>query len=158
MSLEIRLATLEDAPLVHRIMREAFAEYDGLLNPPSGANSETVTDVEQAMREGGAVLARQNQVAVGAGRFLLEPDHFYVGRVAVLPQHRGAGIGRALMDFLEGVAAEHGLETIRLGVRMSLPQNLAFYGKLGYSVMEIAQHPRGADQVATLAKSIRRTG
>jgi ribosomal protein S18 acetylase RimI-like enzyme len=155
MSLEIRLATLEEAALVHRVMQSAFAEYADVLNPPSGANRETIADVEQAMCDGGAIIAWNDQTAIGSARFRLEPDYFYVGRVAVLPEYRGAGIGRALMEYLEQIAVEKGLLTIHLGVRMSLPQNLRFYEKLGYSVLEVGLHPKGGDQVATLAKHIR---
>jgi ribosomal protein S18 acetylase RimI-like enzyme len=154
MSLEIRRATLDEAPLVLQIMQAAFAEYAGVLNPPSGANHETLADVEKAMTEGGALLACDGGAAVGSARFRPEPDCMYVGRVAVLPAYRGRGVGAALMWAIEDVAREAGRSKIRLGVRMALPGNLAFYEKLGYTVMEIGPHPKGSDQVATLIKEI----
>jgi ribosomal protein S18 acetylase RimI-like enzyme len=157
MNLQIRLATREEAPLVHQIMQAAFAEYTGVLNPPSGANRETVADVEGSMAQGGAIIAWKDQSATGSARFRLELDYFYIGRVAVLPNFRGAGIGRALMEYLEQLAVKKGLLTIHLSVRMSLPQNLQFYEKLGYSVHEIGMHPKGGDQVAALVKHIRVT-
>jgi ribosomal protein S18 acetylase RimI-like enzyme len=157
MTPDIRLATIDEASLVHRIMQAAFAEYIGVLDPPSGANRETVADVEQAMSQGGAVLGYVDQTPVGSGRFRLEPNFLYIGRMAVLPEQRGAGIGRAMMDFMEHVAAERHLAEVHLGVRMTLPQNLSFYEKLGYSVLEIGTHPKGGDQVATLVKRLKVT-
>jgi ribosomal protein S18 acetylase RimI-like enzyme len=157
MSLEIRLANTDEASLVHRIMQAAFAEYIGVLDPPSGANRETVTDVAQAMAQGGAVLAFLDQTAVGSGRFRFEPDFLYVGRLAVLPEHRGAGIGRAMVDFMEHVAAERKFDSIHLSVRMTLPHNLRFYENMGYTVLEIGMHPKGGDQVATLVKRLKVT-
>ena len=154
MNLTVRLATIEEAPLVHRIMQAAFAEYIGVLNPPSGANRETIADVEEGMRLGGAVLAWDGQTAVGSARFRYELDYVYVGRVAVIPEYRGTGVGKALMKFLENVIAERGMTTIRVVVRMQLPQNITFYEKLGYKVIDIGMHPRAGDQVATMVKTI----
>jgi ribosomal protein S18 acetylase RimI-like enzyme len=154
MSFEIRRATPEEAPLVLQIMRAAFAEYAGVLNPPSGANHETLADVQKAMCEGGALLAWDGELAVGSARFRPEPDCMYVGRVAVLPEYRGKGVGAALMRAMEDVARKSGRTKIRLNVRMSLAGNLSFYEKLGYTVVEIGPHPKGFEQVATLVKQI----
>ncbi len=154
MNLSIRLATIEEAPLVHKVMQAAFAEYIGVLNPPSGANRETVVDVEEGMRLGGAALAWDGQTAVGSARFRYEVDYVYVGRVAVIPECRGKGVGLALMRFIEGVIVGQALLSIRVVVRMQLPQNITFYEKLGYKVIEIGPHPKAGDQVATLEKLI----
>lgn len=157
MIFDIRLATLDEAPLVHRIMQAAFAEYAGVLNPPSGANRETVADVEEAMAQGGAVLAWDGATVIGSGRFRFETDFLYIGRLAVLPEHRGIGVGRAMVDFMERVALERQLAEIHLSVRMMLPQNLRFYQNMGYSVLEIGMHPKGGDQVANLVKHLKVT-
>lgn len=47
MSVSIQEVSDIKAYLVHRIMREAFAEYDGILRPPSGALRETVGGIVQ---------------------------------------------------------------------------------------------------------------
>ena len=150
----IVLAADDEAELVHYIMREAFAEYAEVLQPPSGATRETVDDVRQAMRRGGAVLVWEGDRAVASARFRLDTDALYVGRVAVLPQHRRRGIGRRIMTFMEALALERGYRSVRLGVRMQLPGNLAFYQKLGYEIMHVVPHERGNDQIAFLAKQI----
>ena len=51
-------AAREDAALVHHITQAAYAEYRGVLHPPSSVDQECVADVERALDEGGAVLAR----------------------------------------------------------------------------------------------------
>lgn len=45
LGLRLTRATLADALLVHSIMRAAFAGYERVLVPPSGATYETVEDV-----------------------------------------------------------------------------------------------------------------
>jgi len=153
-ALRIEFASADDAHLVHRIMRDAYAEYDGVLTPPSGAVSETVEDVRAAMAKGGAVLAWDGAEAVGSARYEWHPDYLYVGRVAVIPAYRGQGIGSALMRRIEELARDQGCGEIRLGVRMALPGNLAFYQSLGYEVVKIEPHPKGGDDVAWMGKRL----
>ena len=144
----------EEAALVHHVMQAAFAEYAQTLAPPSSSHAETVAEVELAMAEGGAVLAWDGPLPVGTARYRLEPDHLYVGRVGVLPAYRRRGIASMLMEWMEDQARRQGKSAIQVGVRMSLPGNLALYRKLGYEVVEIQPHPRGPDRVAWLMKRL----
>jgi len=135
-------------------MREAYAEFDGTLMPPSGALRETVEEVREAMSKGGAVLAWEGDTVVGSARFQWYPDYVYIGRVAVIPAHRGKGVGAALMQFIEAAAREKGYHSVQLGVRMSLPGNLAFYQHLGYEVLKTEPHDKGGDMVAWMGKQL----
>jgi ribosomal protein S18 acetylase RimI-like enzyme len=146
---------LDEAPIVHGIMLQAFAEYAGALPVESSALVESVGDVETAMHQGGAILAFVDaEDAVGSARFKLEPDGLYVGRVAVLPTHRRLGIGSAMMRFLEHVAMVHARDTITIQVRDSLPSNVGLYRSLGYRVTRIDPHPRGPDRVWTMKRCL----
>lgn len=155
--MRIAPARLEDAPLVLVIMQDAYAEYIGVLQPASGAHGETVADVERAMAAGGAVIAWEGDVAVGTCRFEYRPDCLYVGRVAVLPDHRGRGVASEMMRHMEQIARDAGLSAVKVGVRMSLPRNLSLYRRLGYRLVDVQDHPRGPDRVGTLIKDLVRT-
>ena len=139
---------------MHGIMRAAFEEYRGRLAVGSSALDETVADVEAAMMRGGAVLAFRDGEPVGSARFMVEEDHVYVGRVAVLPSYRRQGIASAIMRFIEAHLPRLGRTSIRLAVRDSLPGNVGLYLGLGYDVVSIDPHPRGADRVWTMRKTI----
>lgn len=143
----IKEATLEDAPLVYGIMMQAFEAYNTKLAVPSSANRETVEDVVEVMKQGGALLAFDKTTAIGSARYILKPDHLYVGRVSVLPAYRKRGIGLALMRYFEHIAFYNGHREIRLGVRQSLPENRQFYLKLGYQITSIEPHPKGNDTI-----------
>ncbi len=143
--MRITLAVVDDADLVHRIMHEAFAEYRGILDPPSSAHAETVADVADALTDGGGVLAWIGEEAVGSARYGRRPDHLYIGRISVLPAHRGRGIGGALVAFLEAHALNLGYGEVRLETRMVLDRNLALYARLGYQIRAIVPHPRNPD-------------
>ena len=149
----VRAATA-DAPLVHRIMREAFAEYDGILQPPSGALRESVADVERTMAQGGAVLAWLGDVAAGSARYLVRADDLYVERVAVLPAYRGQGLAAQMMGTIEAQARRLARSRVEVGVRQSLPRNVALYQRLGYTVVKVEPHSGGPDHTVTLVKQL----
>jgi ribosomal protein S18 acetylase RimI-like enzyme len=150
---QVRLARADEFDLVHRITQSAFSEYRGALPVESGALAETVADVEAAMREGGAVVANVDNEPVGTARYVRQGDELYVGRVAVLPGHRRRGVASAMMRFLEQLAPSLGCKAVRIGVRESLPSNIALYQSLGYEVVSVDQHPRGPDRSVSMRKT-----
>jgi GNAT superfamily N-acetyltransferase len=153
-ALHIIPAASDDAELMRRIMQEAFAEYIGVLRPESGAHTETAEDVRSVLALGGGILAWLGDDAVGAARYERRAACLYVRRVAVLPAYRGRGVASAMMRHLERVAHELGLPAMQVGVRMSLPGNLALYRRLGYELVDVQPHPRGPDRVGTLIKPL----
>ena len=144
----------EEAPLVRDLMLAAFAEYNQVLTVPSSALSETVEDVAEHIRLGGAVLARVAGEAVGSGRYELRDDHVYIGRLSVLPAFRGEGIGEAMMLAMEQRGLHAGRTEARIGVRTMLPRNIALYERLGYVVTARYQHPRGDEVIVDMAKGL----
>ncbi|HLK60013.1 MAG TPA: GNAT family N-acetyltransferase [Chthonomonadaceae bacterium] len=153
-TLRIVQATAAESLRVLQIMQSSFAEYRGVLDPPSGVETETVADVEQALTEGGNLLAWEGVNAVASARFRLTPDYLYVGRLAVLPDQRGRGIASALMRYMETIASATARPEIALGTRMRLSQNIALYRKLGYEITKTQQHPRGTDIIVWLVKRL----
>ena len=145
----------EEAALVRELMRAAFGEYDAVLTVPSSSMWETVEDVAGHIAEGGAVLARVGTDTVGSGRYALSEDHVYIGRLSVLPLHRGLGIGAAMMLAMEQRALTEGRTEARISVRTMLPKNIELYERLGYVVTARYQHERGNEIVVDLAKQLR---
>ena len=145
MELRVDRCGAEAAGTVHRLTQAAFDGQRG-LDPPSGAGKETLESVRAELRERSGALARSVE-GVGAGevvgclRFHVLSDALYVYRVAVLPRLQRRGIGRALMGWAEGEAERLGLGTVQVGVRIALPDNLAFYRALGYEVVAEHAHP-----------------
>lgn len=148
----------ESAELVHRLMIEAFEEYRDVLQPPTGALLESVEDVTRGIATGGAAVAWLGETTAGAVRFDMEPDHLYVGRLAVPPAYRGRGVASALMAHADERAAAHGLPVVRVEVRSALPGNIALFKRLGFIHVETRPHPRMPSvTTVTLEKSIPRT-
>lgn len=156
MALEIRTAELSQANLVHQIVKAGFAEYIGKLPVSTSAEQETLEQVEQTLRKTGnaAILVWDNEKAVGTARYELRPEYMYVGRVAILPEYKGKGIGTLVMNYLESLAIELGKTGLKLGTRLSIKRNLSFYQRLGYQIEETEPHPRGNDTVVWFVKQL----
>jgi ribosomal protein S18 acetylase RimI-like enzyme len=137
----LREAGEADAEAVAAIIRAAFEEYRGRLDPPSGALAETADTVREKMRTAQAVLALAGEVPVGCVFFRPEEGRLYLFRLAVLPGRRGRGLGRALLAHAEERARELGLPRVRLGVRAALARQIAFYEGLGYRRVGDGTHP-----------------
>jgi GNAT superfamily N-acetyltransferase len=118
-------ATRKDAVLVHHITQAAYAEYRGVLEPPSGVNRKGVVDVERALNEGGAVLAWIGDTAVGTVRYHHATDHLAVERLAVIHTARGQGIARMLLAWLEELARQSQLLIIDSASASGLPMSAA---------------------------------
>ena len=154
--LRVELVGHDRTDLVYRLTRSAFAEYHGLLDPPSGAETETLDIVAADIAAGVTAVALRGGAAIGAVRCEPRPDHLYAGRLAVLPSHRGRGVGSALMAFAEAQAAALGVPEVRVEVRSALPGNVAFFCRLGYAVVAVRPHHRSpAATTVVLAKRLR---
>ena len=76
------------------------------------------------------LLARERGVPLATARLVQLPDKVgKVGRVAVLPEARGRGLGRDLMLRILQEARARSLRELTLGSQM---QAVSFYERLGY--------------------------
>ena len=76
------------------------------------------------------ILARQDGQAVGCARILYTGDIAKIGRVCVLPEMRGTGLGAGLIRAcLAHAAQQPGITRARLG---SQTHAIRFYEKLGF--------------------------
>lgn len=137
----IRAAVEADYPAALAVMQRAFAEYAEQLDPPSGVHHETVASLRERAGAGGLLLAEAGGVLVGMVLYRPEPAHLYLGRLSVLPEWRGRGIGHALIAAVEQHARGTGLTRIHLAVRLQLGAMRASYERLGYQVVAAHAHP-----------------
>jgi predicted GNAT family N-acyltransferase len=89
------------------------------------------------------VVALADGQPVGTGRIDIEKGG-KIGRVAVLPDRRGLGIGTALMNRLHLVATTHGLSRVWCHAQRSA---VPFYERLGYMVTSQPFQEAGIEHV-----------
>lgn len=139
----IRDAASADAALMAVLIVTAFEDHRGKIMPPSSAHDETVEQIRAKLRKGGGLIAYSADVVAGCVVFY--PDdgdsrYLYLGRLAVLPLYRQRGVGQALVTGVEAKARASGCAGVSLAVRVALPQNRAFFERLGYVVTAYEKH------------------
>ncbi|MBF2083015.1 GNAT family N-acetyltransferase [Thermoleptolyngbya sp. C42_A2020_037] len=136
----IRLATPADAPAVFELIL-ALAEYEKLTH-------EVVGNVDLlAEHLGGdrplveALLAEVNQQTVGFALFFSNYSTFltqpgiYLEDLFVRPEHRGQGIGKALLSTLAKLALERGCGRLEWNVLDWNEPAIAFYERMGAKIL-----------------------
>jgi predicted N-acetyltransferase YhbS len=132
-TLVLRAATVADAAAIAATIAASFEQYRGRLEPESGAFRETAEAIAAELaRESGAIVAERNGRMVGCVMAQLMDDDFYFGRLSVVPEARGQGISRRLVEAVEDEARRRELAGVRLGVRIVLVENQRLFSSMGY--------------------------
>ncbi|HEX8452863.1 MAG TPA: GNAT family N-acetyltransferase [Longimicrobium sp.] len=140
-SIEIRAAGVEDVPLILHFIRR-LAEYERLAHE--------VVATEEGLREGlfgarpGAevVIAEWEGTPAGFALFFHNFSTFlgrpglYLEDLFVEPEHRGRGIGRALLAHLARLAVERGCGRLEWWVLDWNEDAIRFYRSLGAVSMD----------------------
>lgn len=141
-SISVRLATLEDAPALAATIAAAFEQYRGKLLPESGAFGETADNIARQLTSGAdALIAERNGRVLACVMMEMQEGDLYFGRLAVLPQARGLGLAKRLIEAVEQEARRRGLPGVRLGVRVVLTNNQRLFTSLGYVETSREAHP-----------------
>lgn len=120
------------------ILIRAFEQFRETLIPPSSAFKETEASILKKLEQGGGFLACVDGQAVACVLYELREDYVYLGRLAVLPDYRGQGIAKALIQVTENIAQENTIGEVRVNVRSTLTSNQQLFESLNYRI--IAQH------------------
>jgi ribosomal protein S18 acetylase RimI-like enzyme len=78
---------------------------------------------------------------VGSVIYRPEGEGIYMGRLGVLPGWQGRGVGAALVNAVAEAAAAEGAREVTLNVRILLPDNVAFFRRLGFREAGRGTHP-----------------
>ena len=134
----IREAVAQDADLVARLLRAFNAEYEDPA-PPQELMAERIRVL---LEHGDTVilLAGEPPCALSLTRFrpgLWSPKlEAYLAELYVVPERRGQGIGRALMERTMVVARERGADTMELGTGEGDVAARGLYESLGFTHTE----------------------
>jgi ribosomal protein S18 acetylase RimI-like enzyme len=137
---EFRMATEADAPVLAALIHAAFEEYRGQLVPASSAHDETPAGIRKRSNASHAVLVTLETKPVGCVFYEVREEYVYLSRLSVLPEARGRGLGRSMMEYVEARTRELNRTRVRLGVRVALEPLRAWYERLGYGPIEARTH------------------
>ena len=136
----IRPAVPGDAAQILRLIRE-LAKYEKLEHMAVGTESMLAAALFGARPASEALVAERDGCAVGFAlffttfsTFLCQPG-IYLEDVFIEPEHRGAGIGKALLRRLAALAIERGCGRFEWRVLDWNTPSIAFYESLGATVL-----------------------
>lgn len=142
--IEIRqTASAAELALAQQIRRQVFVEEQGIA-------AELEYDAEDAVAI--HLLAYLDATPIATGRLVPAPDGLgTLGRIAVLPEARGQGIGGQLVRQLETCARQAGLTQLILHPHFYLE---SFYANLGYSTLPDQEFTVGPHRLIAMAKQL----
>ena len=161
MSITIREATSEDILLLTILIRHSFrdiAEQFGLTpdNCPNHPSNCTPDWIKTALKKGARYYLLENNHEP-CGCIALEqagPDVCYLERLAVLPQFRKRGFGRALANHVIAEAKKLGVSRVEIGIIFKHVELKEWYQRSGFSVKNVAHFKHLPFEVAFMFKDI----
>ena len=128
---------MADIPLIAAFIRE-LAEYERLLDEVTMTEERLASNLFGERRYAEAVIAEDvDHQPLGFALFFHNFSTFlalpgmYLEDLFVVPEHRGRGIGRALLKHLARVAVERGCGRLEWSVLDWNRDAIAFYERLG---------------------------
>ncbi len=129
--IEIRQAGGQDAEAIRSLVHEAYAKWIPLL----GREPIPMTvDYHDALTKHRFDMMYFTGDLVGLIETAGERDYLLIVNVAVAPAHQGKGMGRALMQHAERLAAGTGFGEVKLYTNKLFAADVSFYLRLGYRI------------------------
>lgn len=111
--LHIRSATVDDSERVASLLHASFVEYEAYYTPDGfAATTPNSQQVQQRMDEGPIWVALLDHMIVGTISVVLKAQGVYIRGMAILPDARGQGIGRLLLEKAEVFALSQGTQAV----------------------------------------------
>ena len=136
MSLRIRDGELKDVPLIAELIR-GLARYEKLEHEVVMTEERLTDSLFGERRYAETLIAEDEGKPVGFAlffhnysTFLAQPG-IYLEDLFVLPEHRGAGVGRALLERLAQLALDRGCGRLEWAVLDWNVDAIRFYQRLG---------------------------
>ena len=161
MSIVIRNAGNEDVPLLTTLVRDAFRDVaerfhltpENCPKHPSNCAPEWFeTALEKGIRY---YILEHNQMPCGCVALEhAKPDVCYLERLAVLPQFREKGFGKALVDHVVNEARKLGISRVEIGIIAEQKALKEWYEGLGFVFTREAEFEHLPFKVAFMARNV----
>ncbi len=130
----------EDISTILSLIKTAFSEQKGLVDPPSSAESKTIEVVRNELMTANALVVEIEGVLAACVFFQPKDESIYFDRLAVLPDYRRRGLARLLITEVERRAVEAGHREMSLSVRIELSAQQKYYESMNYKIVSYEAH------------------
>ena len=140
MQLQIRKIIREDNPFIEKIIRSVLEEH-GVNKPGTAYYDESLKNMNEAYSVSGSIYyvgIVNGNIIGGAGVYPTEglPDGTCeLIKMYILPEARGKGFGKALVDTCFEFAEEQGYKNMYLETMEELKNAVSMYEKSGFSLL-----------------------
>lgn len=158
---KIRPAGPGDIPVLVAVIGTAFRAVADRLGLPPDKDSKhasnitdewIVSDMDNGVRYFIAEVDGIPAGAVTVGH--PRPDASFIGRLAVLPDYQGRGLGRKLFTYAIDRAAETGADHISVGVISEEKQLVEWYRRMGFRINRRISYKHFAFEVTLMRRDI----
>lgn len=130
---ETRLATVEDAAAIAKVLFDAFSQYRSCYTPEAFAVvTPNAAEIIGRFNEGPIWVAVTKGGIVGTVSGVPEPEWLYIRSMAVSPSTQGMGIGHRLIDAIEEYGIENGYDRLFLYTTYFSIGAIELYEKHGF--------------------------
>ncbi len=129
----IRRAVPDEAPIIARVLYQAFVEFEAQYTPAAfAATTPTSDQIRERWSDGPVWVAAQGDQLVGTISAAPKSEGLYIRSMAVLPSHRGHGIGHLLLQAVEQFAIVQGFQCMFLSTTPFLAGAIRLYERFGF--------------------------
>ena len=142
----VRSATAADAAAISALLRDAFLLFEPLYTPAAFAS--TVLDeagILARLHQGPLWVGESRSSIIGTVGAVRIADVVTIRGMAVHPLARGCGVGRALLDCVEGFAAHERVRLLELYTTAFLDQAIRLYLAAGFAFSSETINPHGTE-------------
>ncbi len=143
----VRPGTDADAAAAAALVRQVLFEH-GLPFEPGGLDADILAPEAHYAAGGGAFYVATDaggRIVGTAALQLTGPASGEIRKMFLLPEARGNGIGRALLDAVLAAARVRGLQRVTLTTRHRYDRAIRMYERAGFRLVGSARRPRAGD-------------
>ena len=118
----------------------AFEQQEGRIDPPSSVYELDESGLRMKAREEHVFLAEQADLLIGCVFAKDTGSSVYLGKLAVLPDMQGNGVGRLLVERVEDFARCCGRSVLELETRIELVENHRIFEAYGFRKVSERAH------------------
>jgi GNAT superfamily N-acetyltransferase len=155
--INIRLAEVQDAPAIAKVLYESFVEYEALYTAEGfAATTPNADQIKTRMREGPAWVACREDRVLGTLAAVVKGPALYMRGMAVLPSARGFRVGARLLGQVEQWAARQDCRRVFLSTAPFLRAAIQLYENYGFRRTDEPPHDLFGTPLFTMEKAILR--
>lgn|SRR5262245_30228027 len=126
---DLRPASAIDVQGIKACVDAAYRPYIERIGRKPGPMLE---DYSKVVEERQVIVAEFGGTVAGVLVLATSHEGFLLENVAVLPDHRGTGMGKALLQYAESEARRQGFGSLYLYTHEKMTENQQLYSKIGY--------------------------